>query len=463
MSLQQVLDYIDSRPKEHIAALADLVRIPSVSAGAGNADAATPEIRRAAEHLAALLRHLGLHAETISVSDDTHPLVLGNLSSPQPDRPTVLIYGHYDVQGVDNPRSAWSYDPFAAECRDGYLLGRGASDNKGQLMAHLKALEALVATGAEWPVNPVFLIEGEEECGSRALGQFIAADGLDPYAPFLCTVVSDSSMYAPERPSLTIGLRGIVFTKLTLSGPRQDLHSGLFGGIVPNPNNILVRALASLTDASGRVTLPGFYNDVQPVDERERSHYLQLPVDEDSLRRTLGVQHLQREPGYTLLEQRWTRPTLDVHFLSGGSPRTVIPASSTAALSFRLVPDQQPDAIVQSLQDHLQRQVPSGYRLAFTDTHACPAYHLDMDHPLVAPALEAIRNGFQIEPVLTREGGSIPVVVDIAAATGAPVLLVGFGQLSDNWHGPDERFSLRDYHRGIRTAAALMYSLGACR
>lgn len=458
VQLELALKHIDAHLRAYIDELKEWVRIPSISAGAQ--EDSTGALARAADFAAAQCEGLGLRAEKVQVSADTNPLVVARTPVFSADRPTVLIYGHYDVQGVDNPRSSWTGDPFGAEEKEGYLLGRGSSDNKGPCFAHLKAAQALADAG-ELPVNLVFLIEGEEECGSRALSQFIAGGGLEDFGPLRCALISDTSMYGPDRPSLTLGLRGILFFQMTVHGPRQDVHSGLFGGIIHNPNQLLVRALASLHDAEGRVQVPGFYDQVRPLSRREKAVYDALEVDEDAYCRNLGVRQLIGEPGYSILERRWTRPTLEINHLSGGSPRTVIPARASAVISCRLVPDQDPGRIETALQQHLRAQLPAGIAVEFGNAHSSPPYHLDPDHPLVPLALGAIREGFGLEPVFTREGGSIPIVTQLHRRTGAPVLLVGLGQITDNWHGPDEHFSLRDFHRGIRTSAALLCRLGA--
>lgn len=454
--LEQALAYLDAHLGAANEELREWVRIPSISAGAQ--EDCREALSGAAEFAAAQCRRAGLRAELVQVSADTNPLVVARSPAFAAERPTVLIYGHYDVQGVDNPRSAWTCDPFGAAEKEGYLLGRGASDNKGPTFAHLRAAQALQAAGG-LPVNLVVLIEGEEECGSRALSQFVGAGGLDEFGPIRCVLISDTSMYGPDRPSLTLGLRGILFFQMTVHGPRQDVHSGLFGGTIHNPNHLLVRALASLHDAEGRVLVPGFYDQVQPLSRREKTCYDALEVDEAAYCRNLGVKGLTGEPGYSLLERRWTRPTLEINHLSGGSPRTVIPARAAAVISCRLVPDQQPEPIETALQQYLRAQLPAGTEVEFGNRHSSPAYHLDPDHPLVPRALQAIRTGFGLEPVLTREGGSIPIVTQIHQRTGAPVLLVGLGQTTDNWHGPDEHFSLRDFHRGMRTSAALLCAL----
>ena len=457
IALEKALLCIDEQQRTYIEQLKAFVRIPSVSAGA---DVATGDgLAQAADFLVGQFNQMGFEVEKIQVRAATNPLVLARSPAFSPDRPTVLVYGHYDVQGVDNPRSAWEVDPFAAEERDGFIIARGASDNKGPSFAHLKAAEAILANGNQLPFNLVFLIEGEEECGSTALSQFVAEGGLDEFAPVLCTVISDTSMYGPNQPSLTLGLRGIVYTEVEIFGPAQDVHSGLFGGIVRNPNQLLVNALSGLIDTEGHITVPGFYEGVQPLSAREKSLYTALAVDENAYCRTLGVSSLTGEQEYSVLERRWTRPTLDINLLSGGSPRTVIPAVARAAVSCRLVPDQNPEHIQALLEGHIRARLPAGTRVEFKNQHCSPAYYLALDHPLVKPALEAMRKGFGVEPVFTREGGSIPIVVDIAAATGAPVLLIGLGQITDNWHGPNERFSMRDFHCGIRTSAALLCEL----
>ena len=458
MALADALRHIDDQRRTHVDQLGEFVRIPSISAGADTD--ARGNLIRAADFLVGQFGQMGFAAEKVQVSADTTPLVLARSPDFSPDRPTVLIYGHYDVQGVDNPRAAWEVDPFAAVERDGLLIARGASDNKGPTFAHMKAAEAVLAVGDRLPVDLVFLVEGEEECGSKAIGQFVAEGGLDEFAPLLCTVISDTSMYGPDRPSLTLGLRGIVYAEVEVHGPKQDVHSGLFGGIVQNPNQLLVDALAGLVGGDGQITVPGFYDGLAPLSAREKALYAALEVDEAAYCRELGVAALAGERQYPLLERRWTRPTLDINFLSGGSPRTVIPAVARAAISCRLVPGQDPARVQATLEAHIRSRIPSAIGVEFKNQHISPAYYLDLDHPLVEPTLKAIRTGFELEPVLTREGGSIPIVVDIAAHTQAPVLLVGLGQITDNWHGPNERFSLHDFHRGTRTAAALFYELG---
>ena len=457
MSEDKVFHIIDENFDAYVDQLKDFVRIPSISAGAS--EDTSGYLAQAADFLEENLQHLGFEVQKIRVDADSNPLIVARNAEASPKRPTLLIYGHYDVQGVDNPRTAWDCDPFAALEKDGYLIGRGASDNKGPTFAHIKAVESILHSGFELPLNVIFLVEGEEECGSRALGRYISAGGLEPFKPILCTAISDTSMYGPERPSLTVGLRGIVSVEVSIYGPRQDVHSGLYGGIACNPNNLLVQSLSALEDTQGRIAIPGFYDEVENLSSREKSILGTLEEDENYYREALDVPILNGEPGFSILERLWTRPTLDINYLSGGSPRTVIPAKATAFLSCRLVPRQDPSRIETTIREVVRSHVPEGIQVEFGPGHKSPPYLLDLDHPLIEPALKAIRNGFEIEPVLTREGGSIPIVTEIEAHSRAPVLLLGMGQTTDNWHGPNERFCLRDFHRGIRTSASLMYEL----
>ena len=457
MSVDKVFHIIDENVDAYVDQLKDFVRIPSISAGAG--EDTSGYLAQAADFLEENLQHLGFEVNKIQVAADSNPLIVARNAELRPNRPTLLIYGHYDVQGVDNPRTAWDCDPFAALEKDGYLIGRGASDNKGPTFAHIKAVESILNSGFELPLNIIFLVEGEEECGSRALGRFVSDGGLEPFKPILCTAISDTSMYGPERPSLTVGLRGIVSVEVSICGPRQDVHSGLYGGITCNPNNLLIQSLSALEDPQGRIAIPGFYDDVESLSSREKSILGSLEADENLYREALGVPILKGEPGFSILERLWTRPTLDINYLSGGSPRTVIPARATAVLSCRLVPRQDPARIETAIRELIRSRVPEGIQVEFGPSHKSPPYLLDLDHPLIEPALKAIRSGFEIEPVLTREGGSIPIVTEIEAHSRAPVLLLGMGQSTDNWHGPNERFCLRDFHRGIRTSASLMYEL----
>ena len=455
--MQEALKFIDKNLEQAIDELVGFVRIPSISAGADTDSSA--EIERAADYLINKFTSLQFSTEKLFVVPSKNPLVIARDPHFSPDKKTILFYGHYDVQGVDNPRQAWTVDPFAGEKRDGYLIARGASDNKGPTFAHIKGAESVLNSNTDLPFNILFVIEGEEECGSGALEAYINEGGLNKFGPFLCTVISDTSMYGPEQPSLTLGLRGISYLEVTVSGPSRDVHSGVFGGIIHNPNTILIQALGSLFDQLGNISIPGFYDDIVAISEHEKELYSKLKVDENGYCKELGVDSLKKSPEYSLLEQRWTRPTLDVNYLSGGSPRTVIPSEAKGALSARLVPHQNPVRIENLIKKHIRNTIPNGAAVSFSNEHKSPAYLLDEKHPLVPHTLKAIREGFNTEALLTKEGGSIPIVTNIAACTGSPVLLIGFGQITDNWHGPNEKFALADFHRGMRTSAALLHQL----
>ena len=459
VSYDSVLSYVDAHISDYVDQLKKFVAIPSISAGA--AEDTSETLAAAASFLVSDLLTTGLHAEALEVVAGSNLLVVAHPPELDAAKPTVLIYGHYDVQGVDNPRSAWQHDPFAAVEENGYLIGRGSSDNKGPCFAHIKAVAAIIETGKRLPVNPIFLFEGEEECGSAAIGQFVRSGALDRFGPILCTIISDTSMFGPDQPALTLGLRGILMLELSVRGANRDLHSGLYGGVAPNPNTALVRALAALFGDGGRIEVPGFYDNVRQLSAEEKKRYDQLPQDEKSYCDEIGVSGLSGEISYSILERRWTRPTLDINFLEGGSPRTVLPAEARAAVSARLVPDQVPETIDRTLRRVIAEHIPDNMALEFGPSHLSPSYVLDLNHPLVEPALNALRIGFDRKPVLIREGGSIPIVTEFADQTKAPVLLLGMGQMTDNWHGPNERFSLRDFHRGIRMSAALLHELAS--
>ncbi|HEX6984959.1 MAG TPA: dipeptidase, partial [Planctomycetaceae bacterium] len=374
----------------------------------------------------------------------------------------VLVYGHYDVQPAAKS-DGWDSEPFEPVVRDGAIYARGATDDKGQFYTHVKSVEAWAKTAGHPPVNVLFVIEGEEESGSDHLDAFLAERRADLRCDV--AVISDTSQYAPGIPAITYGLRGIVACELTVEGPSRDLHSGVFGGAVANPANVLCGLVASLHDADGRVAVEGFYDDVRPLTDAEREQFAALPFDEAAFLAELGVPAAHGERGYTSLERRWARPTCDVNGLFGGytgvGPKTIVPSRATAKITCRLVPDQDPKRITEALRRHLERNAPQGVRLTFTPQHGCVGFALDPNSPYVAAARRAIAHGFGAEPVLIREGGSIPVVESLKRLLGVDTLLLGWGQNTDNLHGPNEHFSLADFHRGIRASARLWAELAA--
>ena len=433
--------------------LCEFLRIPSVSADpTRHADMA-----RAADWVAGQFRGLELATEVIT--GEGHPLVYAE--SPRVEgAPTVLVYGHYDVQPAE-PLEAWISPPFEPTRRDGNLYARGATDDKGQMLTHVKAVEAWMRVEGRLPVNLKFIVEGEEEVGSHALEGYLAehADRL----ACDCVVVSDSAQFAPGQPAITYGLRGIAYYELRLQGPARDLHSGSFGGSVTNPANALARMLAALVDDRGRVQIPGFYDDVVPLTDKEREQLAALDFDEQEYFRELGVEAATGEEGFTTLERRWARPTYDLCGLTSGyageGAKTVLPAKATAKFSFRLVPDQDPAKITPALTARLEELCPPGIRMELIDMHGSPGVLVPLDSPYVEAAARAIDHAFGRRPVMTREGGSIPIVTAFHETLGADTLLLGWGQDDDNTHSPNEKFSLEDFHRGIKASAALWKEL----
>ncbi len=433
--------------------LRQLLRIPSVSADRQYA----ADCRRAAGWLTDHLSRLGLRTELIETAG--HPIVFAE-SPPVPGAPTVLVYGHYDVQPAD-PLDQWTSPPFEPTVRGGNLYARGATDDKGQILTHVHSAEAWLATVGHLPVQLKFLIEGEEEVGSESLTELLAT-AADKLACDV-VVISDGSQFGPGQPAITYGLRGIAYFELRLRGPTHDLHSGSFGGGVTNPANALARMLAMLVDDQGRIRVPGFYDDVLPLTDRERSQFAALPFDEAAFASRLGVDGLSGEVGFTTLERRWARPTCDINGIWGGyqgeGGKTVLPATAGAKFSFRLVPRQDPQRVATELREMLAAACPPGIQMELVEMHGAPGVIVPLDSPFVQAATRAIAHGFGQPPVYIREGGSIPIVSAFFERLGADSLLLGWGLDDDNAHGPDEKFSLADFHRGIRASARLWREL----
>ena len=446
-------EYLKAQSERFELQLCELLKIPSVSADPQCRD----DMARAADWVAGQLR--GLEFDTEVVRTAGHPLVYAQ--SPRVDgAPTALVYGHYDVQPPD-PLDEWTSPPFEPTRRDGNLYARGATDDKGQLLTHIKSAEAWIETAGSLPLNLKYIIEGEEEVGSAALEQFIAANA-DRLACD-CIVISDGSQFAPGQPAITYGLRGIAYYELRLRGPKADLHSGSFGGSVTNPANALARMLAGLVDQDGKVQVPGFYDDVVPLSDRERKEFASLDFDEADYLRQIGVNGTTGESGYTVLERRWARPTCDVNGLwsgyQGEGAKTVLPAAAGAKFSFRLVPNQDPQKITPALERKLTELCPPGIELELIDFHGAPGVLVPLDSPYIAAAARAIEHAFGRRPVFTREGGSIPIVTTFSETLKADALLIGWGQDDDNPHSPNEKFSLADFHCGIKASTRLWEEL----
>ena len=436
--------------------LYEFLRIPSVSARSEH-DADTA---RAAEWTAQALRDAGLEASVHSTAG--HPVVIGEWRGAGPSAQTVLVYGHYDVQPAE-PLELWTSPAFEPTVRDGKLFARGSVDDKGQLFLHIKALEAHLKVRGKLPVNVIVLAEGEEEVGSEHLAPFIEANASRLAAD--AVVISDSAMFAPGLPSILSSLRGLAYFQIDVQGPAQDLHSGSYGGAVVNPAMALARILATFHDADGRIAISGFYDDVREWPANVRTQMKGLPFDEEHFRAEAGSLALGGEKGYSVLERLWTRPTCEVNGLlsgyTGEGAKTVLPAKAMAKVSCRLVPDQDPAKIEALMKSHVARVAPKGVTVTVTHLHGGKPWRADLAGPLFDAARRALAAAFGKEPVITGEGGSIPVVGDFQRILGTPVLLVGFGLPGENAHAPDEWMSVENVTKGMRAIATLWDELGA--
>lgn len=431
------------------------LRIPSVSARSEH----KTDCQAAAQFVADALTTIGFTA-TIEPTPG-HPIVVGEWRKAPAGAPTLLIYGHYDVQPAE-PLELWTSPPFEPEIRNGRIYARGSVDDKGQLYLHIKALEAHLASRGTLPVNVIVLAEGEEEVGSENLEAFLEREK----ARLACdaVVISDSTMFAPGIPSILSSLRGMAYLQIDVRGASGDLHSGMYGGAVVNPAMALARILATMHDDTGRIAIPGFYDRVRPFPDHVRAQMRELPFSDDALMHEVGVAALGGEPGYTTLERLWTRPTCEVNGLlsgyTGEGAKTVLPAVSMAKVSFRLVPDQDPQEIAALVQAHVARVAPPGVTVTVTNLHGGRPWRADLQGPIIDAGKAALTAAFGREPVITGEGGSIPVVGDFERILGAPVLLMGFGLPGENAHAPDEWISAENYRRGIRAAAVLYEEYG---
>jgi acetylornithine deacetylase/succinyl-diaminopimelate desuccinylase-like protein len=448
--MDRVIAFIDAQRERFVDELVQWVRIPSVSSDSAHVG----DVRRSADHLASELRGLG--AVRVEVWPTAgHPAVFAEWA-PVPGKATLLVYGHHDVQPVD-PLGEWTSPPFEPSVRDGRLWGRGVVDDKGQVYIHVKAVESFLRGAGSLPIGLKMIVEGEEEIGSVHLDGLLRDHASELAADFVC--VSDTAMFGRGIPSLCVGLRGLAYVEVTVEGSAGDLHSGSFGGGVANPIHVLARMIASLHDADGRVTVPGFYDDVVPLSEVERREIASLPFDEVEWLRSTGCTAAIGEKGYSTLERIWARPTLDVCGIDGGfqgqGAKTIIPARARAKVSCRLVPHQEPDDIARKLGDFLRSMAEPGIRVRVESMHGGRPYLAPTDHPVFDVAKRAFSKAFGRPTVFMREGGSIPFVRTIADATGKPCLLMGFGQPDENAHAPNEWLDLENFHLGIKSAAYL--------
>jgi acetylornithine deacetylase/succinyl-diaminopimelate desuccinylase-like protein len=449
-------DYLDSHRQQHVEKLMELLRIPSVA----NVSDSPHPCQLAAEWLARHLDSLGLRAEVAPT--DGQPVVLAEARVAD-DRPTVLVYGHYDVQPAE-PLEKWHGDPFEPVVRDGSIVARGASDNKGQHFTYLMAIEAWQRAGGGLPVNVKLFLEGEEEIGSPHLEPFVAASAERLAADFC--VISDSSFFAEGVPSLTYALRGLAYFQIMLRGAAADAHSGVHGGALGNPIDALTRMVAAMHDDAGRVTLPGFYDDVADLADWERQAWRELPFDEADYAASLGVEALSGgEKGYSALERRWARPTLDCNGIFGGytqpGSKTIIPAEAAVKLSMRLVPDQDPQKVAAALRQFVAAHTPAGMTSSVAVHATARPVRLATDGPAIDAARAALLEAFDTPATLIRCGASVPVTEMIQRLLGLDAVLMGFGLPDDGPHAPNERFRLDQLRRGARAAAAFLGNLAA--
>ncbi len=451
-----VADYLQEHQDRAEAQLMEFLRIPSVSTDPANA----PDVERCANWVADHLRSIGMpHVEVYPTKG--HPIVYAEYLNAGPSAPTVLFYGHYDVQPVD-PIDLWTNPPFEPTVRDGKVYARGATDDKGQVFLHIKALEAMLAVHGKLPLNVKLLIEGEEEIGSPNLAPFVS----EKKKMLACdaVLVSDTPMFAPGMPSLVYGLRGLAYLQIDVQGPDRDLHSGSYGGAVANPLNALAHIIAQLKSPTGTILVPGFFDDVLDITHDEHITLMDLDYDEDRLLNDVGATELVGEENYTTVERLWARPTLDVNGLLGGftgeGAKTVLPARAMAKVSMRLVPHQKHGDIAQKVMDYILQITPPGVKVKVQDLHGADPVLVPRDTPAMFAAVQALEETFGSKCRLTREGGSIPVVLLFDTVLKAPTVLMGFGLNNENAHSPDEHFDLSNFHRGMK-AAARYYELMA--
>ncbi len=435
--------------------LFEFLRIPSVSARREHND----DTRRAAEWVADQLRTIGLEAAIHSTAG--HPVVLGSWRKAPAGAPTILIYGHYDVQPPE-PLDLWDSPPFEPTIRDGKIFARGSVDDKGQLFLHVKALEAHLATHGALPVNVIVIAEGEEEIGSEHLPAFIEQHATDLQCD--AVVISDSGMFAPGQPSILSSLRGLAYFQIDVIGPSGDLHSGSYGGAVINPAMALARILATMHDANGRVAIPGFYDAVRDWGDDARRDIRALPFDDEHFRAETGAPALGGEAGYSTLERIWSRPTCEVNGLLSGytaeGAKTVLPSKAMAKVSCRLVPDQSPADIEKLMQAHVSHVTPKGVTVTVTHLHGGQPWRAEVSGPVFDAARAALREAFGRDPVVVGEGGSIPIVGDFQRVLNVPVLLIGFGLPGENAHAPNEWMSVENFEKGMEAVAGIWQRLG---
>jgi acetylornithine deacetylase/succinyl-diaminopimelate desuccinylase-like protein len=450
------MNYFQENQAAFLDGLKSFLRIPSISTLSEH----KPDIRRAAEFVLGELRAAGLTGELIE--GEGNPLVYGEWTGA-PGKPTLLLYGHYDVQPPD-PLDEWKSPPFEPEVRGNDIFARGASDDKGQTYILMKAVEGLLKTRGKLPVNVRFLIEGEEETGGEHIESYVRGKPARLQAD--AAVICDTEMFAPELPTLCVGLRGIVYAEIVVEGANHDLHSGVYGGAAPNPMQAVAEIICALKDRDGHIRIPGFYDRVVPPSDKEREAWARLPFDEtEYVEKEMGARELVGEPGIPLFERLWARPTFEVHGIRGGftgeGAKTVIPARAVAKVSTRLVAGQDPKEAVEQLKQAVRKACPRGVTAEVRIIHSAPPSLVNPDNRFIRAAAGAMSEVFGKETVYIRSGGSIPIVAAFEECLGIPSVMMGFGLPDDNLHAPNEKMHLPNFYRGIEAVARYFDLLGA--
>ncbi|MDN3448806.1 dipeptidase [Planococcus sp. APC 3906] len=452
MNAKQIDQYFKDYREQHLEELKAFLRIPSVSSLSEHKD----DVRKGAEWLKTSIQEAGLENAEIFETDG-HPVVYADWLHAE-GKPTVLVYGHYDVQPVD-PLNLWETPPFDPHVRDNKLYARGASDDKGQTFMHVKAVEALLKLNGELPVNIKFIVEGEEEIGSPNLPKY-AEQNLEQLKADLI-VISDTGMQGPGRPAVCYGLRGLAGIQIDVKGPKGDLHSGLYGGAVQNPLHAIVEILQSFRDKEGVIQVEGFYDDVLEVSDKERAEFAALEFDLEQEKKDLGITEDFGEKGYSFIERTWIRPTLEINGITGGFSgegiKTVLPAEASSKITCRLVPNQDPDDIVAKLRAHVEAHKPAGVTVNISEFDKGQPFLTPYDHPAIQAAGRSYERVYNVKTAFTRMGGSVPIVAVFDQVMGLPVVLMGFGLSSENFHAPNEHFHLENFDKGLRVISDYLF------
>jgi acetylornithine deacetylase/succinyl-diaminopimelate desuccinylase-like protein len=452
--MEQTLAHIRASRDRYLEELTEYLAIPSISSDPDRKG----DVADCAEKTAAMLKAAGMGNIKVTPTAG-HPVVTGEWLKA-PGRPTLLIYGHYDVQPVD-PLDLWEKPPFEAHVKNDRLVARGSADDKGQVFMHLKAVESILKVEGKLPVNVKFILEGEEEIGSVNLADFLKSHTADLKADVV--IISDSQMYAEGMPAITYGLRGLAYLEIEVTGPNRDLHSGSFGGTVANPAEILSRMIALLKDSNGHIQIPGFYDQVRELSKDERALLARVPFDEPAYKKDLEVAELWGEASYSPVERTWIRPTIEINGIWGGftgvGAKTVLPAKASAKISSRLVPDQDPDRIVNLIEGYFRSIAPKSVTLKFIRHHGGHPVVAPLKTPYVTAATKALKAAFNAEPYFIREGGSIPIVADFKTILGLDTLLLGFALPDNRAHSPNENFHIPTMFTGIESLVRFHHAI----